>query len=120
MKLIARVGVWLVAGVAALAVALAASVVVDNLLGGGRLDAVTNVRLPNSGGPDIRAYLARISTETAARNATAPEQSGAGCFCRRQAISIAGNGAVVNGTPIFCQHSSYARALRYLSTPADA
>ncbi len=58
-KLIRRILVGVLAAVAALIVFLAGSVLVDRLLGGGRLDAVTNVRIANTAGPEVRAYLAR-------------------------------------------------------------
>lgn len=59
MKLLRRLLVGVVVTVAALAALLVGSVVVDRALSGGRLQAVTNVEIPNASGPVIRAYVAR-------------------------------------------------------------
>ncbi len=45
----------------ALMALLVGSVLVDTLLSHGRLDALTNMRVPNPNGPEIRAYVARPS-----------------------------------------------------------
>lgn len=62
MRLLRKIVLWALGSVAALAVLLAASVVVDGLIGGGRLDALTNIRIANANGPSVRAYVARPST----------------------------------------------------------
>jgi carboxymethylenebutenolidase len=62
MKLLRRVLSAAALLVAALVVFLFGSIFVDGLLGGGRLDAVTNTRIPNAGGPEIRAYVAKPAT----------------------------------------------------------
>lgn len=62
MKLLRRVLIAAALLVAALVIFLFGSIFVDGLLGGGRLDAVTNTRLPNVGGPEIRAYVAKPAT----------------------------------------------------------
>ncbi len=51
----------LIAGgiVAALILLLVGTVLVDGLFGPGRLDAITNLRIPNPRGPEVRAYVAR-------------------------------------------------------------
>jgi len=48
--------------IAALVVLLAGSIAVDGALGGGRVDAVANVRIPNADGPEVRAYVAKPAT----------------------------------------------------------
>jgi carboxymethylenebutenolidase len=50
---------WTLGLMAALAVFLVLSVVIDRGLSGGRLEAVTNLNLPNPNGPAIRAFIAR-------------------------------------------------------------
>lgn len=40
---------------------LVGSVLVETLLSHGRLDALTNMRIPTPNGPEIRAYVARPS-----------------------------------------------------------
>ncbi|MBI3242447.1 MAG: dienelactone hydrolase family protein [Chloroflexi bacterium] len=62
MKIIKRIGLGIVIVVVALVVFLVGSVVLDALLGGGRLDALTNTDISNANGPDIRAYVARPAT----------------------------------------------------------
>jgi len=59
MRIVKRVLIGLGLVVLALVVLLAGSVVVDGLLGGNRLDAAANTRIPNAGGPELRAYVAR-------------------------------------------------------------
>ena len=59
MKIIKRIVLGLVTVLAALVAFLVGSVAVDALLGGGRLDALTNTDIPNANGPEIRAYVAR-------------------------------------------------------------
>jgi carboxymethylenebutenolidase len=49
-------------GVLALVAALFGSIAVDGLLGRERLVEVTNIRIPNAGGPEVRAFVARPST----------------------------------------------------------
>jgi carboxymethylenebutenolidase len=62
MKIIKRILLSLVALVAAVVVFLVGSVILDTLLGGGRLDALTDTNIPNANGPEIRAYVARPAT----------------------------------------------------------
>lgn len=58
-KLLRRVLIGLVVVVLALAAFLFGSIVVDGLLGGGRLEALANTRIPNARGPQVQAYVAR-------------------------------------------------------------
>lgn len=62
MKIIRRILVVVVSVVVGFALFLAGSVLVDTLIGGDRLAALTNTRLPNPNGPEIRAYVARPAT----------------------------------------------------------
>jgi carboxymethylenebutenolidase len=62
MKIVRRILIGIGIGAVTLVVLIAGSILVDGLLGGGRLDAVTNTRISNSTGPDVRAYVARPST----------------------------------------------------------
>lgn len=61
MKVVRRILIGVVVVIAALVVLLAGSVVVDGMGGSARLDAVTNTRLPNANGPEVRAFVARPS-----------------------------------------------------------
>lgn len=58
-KRLRRVLLW--AGIVLVAVLflLAGSIVVDGFGSAGRLESVTNVTIENTGGPDVRAYIAR-------------------------------------------------------------
>lgn len=62
MKILKRVLVGLGVVLAVLVMLVVGAVVVDGLLGANRLDALTNTRIPNPSGPEIRAYVARPST----------------------------------------------------------
>ena len=62
MRLLRKIVLWALGIVAALALLLAASVVIDMLIGGGRLDALANTSIANPAGPAVRAYVARPST----------------------------------------------------------
>ncbi len=62
MKLVRRLLIAAALLVAALVVFLFGSVFVDGLFSSGRLDAVTNTRIPNPSGPEIRAYVAKPAT----------------------------------------------------------
>lgn len=46
----------------ALVALLVGSVIVDTLLSRGRLDALTNTRIPNPNGPEIAAYVVQPNT----------------------------------------------------------
>ncbi len=59
MKVIKRILLGILSLVVGLAVFLVVSVAVDAALGGQRINAVTNTVIPGSGGPDVRAYVAR-------------------------------------------------------------
>jgi carboxymethylenebutenolidase len=59
MRILKRIVIALAAALGLIALALIGSVAVDTLLSRGRLDALTNVRIPNPNGPEIRAYVAR-------------------------------------------------------------
>lgn len=60
MKILKRVLLGILILVGGLALFLAASVAVDMLVDGGRLEAVTNTVIPGAnGGPDVRAYVAK-------------------------------------------------------------
>lgn len=58
-RLIRRILVGLLIAVVAIVVLVAGSILVDSLLGRGRLDAVTNTVIPNRDGSPVRAYVAR-------------------------------------------------------------
>lgn len=62
MRLLKRIVLWALGIVAALVLLLAGSVIVDSLIGGGRLEPLVNTRVPNPAGPEVRAYVARPST----------------------------------------------------------
>jgi carboxymethylenebutenolidase len=62
LRLLKRVLLWILGILAALIALLAGSVAVDGLLGRGRIAALTNTAIPNGGGPEIRAYVARPTT----------------------------------------------------------
>lgn len=62
MKLIRRILIGLVAVLGVTVILVVGAVIVDGLIGGRRLDEVTNTRIPNNNGPEIRAYIARPST----------------------------------------------------------
>jgi carboxymethylenebutenolidase len=62
MRLLRRILRWTLGILAALVLLLAASVVVDALLGAGRVAVLTNTEIPNPNGPPVRAYVARPST----------------------------------------------------------
>ena len=58
-KIVRRVGFVITVVLAGAIVLLAGSIVVDGFGSAARLDAVTNVTLPNASGPAVRAYVAR-------------------------------------------------------------
>jgi carboxymethylenebutenolidase len=62
MRLLLRILLWVVGGVGVLALLLVGSIAVEGALGGGRVDAITNTRIPNPNGPEVRAYVARPTT----------------------------------------------------------
>jgi carboxymethylenebutenolidase len=62
MRLLRRILLWVVAIVIGTLVFLAGSVLIDTLLGRGRVDGMANTRIAGSGGPQISAYVARPST----------------------------------------------------------
>lgn len=62
MKLLRRILIGIGLVLVALIVLLFGSIIVDSLLGGGRLAAVTNTRIPAGNGVEIAAYIARPST----------------------------------------------------------
>jgi carboxymethylenebutenolidase len=60
MKIVKNILKWTLILVVGFFVFLFGSIAVDGLLGGGRLDAVTNTTIPGvNGGPDVRAYVAK-------------------------------------------------------------
>jgi len=60
MKIVKRTLLGILVLVVGVVLFLAGSVVVDTLVDGERLDAVTNTTIPSvNGGPDVRAYVAR-------------------------------------------------------------
>lgn len=61
MKIVKRILIGFVVVIVALVAILAGAVVVDGFQAGGRLEAVTNARIPNPNGPEIGAYVARPS-----------------------------------------------------------
>lgn len=64
MKTLKRVLFGILVSTGVLAVFLAGSIVVDALVDGGRLEAVTNTTIPGvNGGPDVRAYVAKPTGE---------------------------------------------------------
>jgi len=64
MKIVKRVLLGIVVLVGGFVLFLAGSIAVDGLVGGGRLDAVTNTTISGAnGGPDVRAYVAKPDGE---------------------------------------------------------
>ena len=64
MKLVKNILKWTLILVVGFFVFLFGSIAVDGLVGGGRLDAVTNTTIPGAnGGPDVRAYVAKPDGE---------------------------------------------------------
>lgn len=64
MKIVKRVLLGILVLFAGILLFLAGSVVVDTLIGGDRLDMVTNTSIPGvNGGPDVRVYVARPAGE---------------------------------------------------------
>ena len=60
MKLVKNILKWTLILIVGFFVFLFGSIAVDGLVGGGRLDAVTNTTIPGvNGGPDVRAYMAK-------------------------------------------------------------
>ena len=59
---IRRILLGLLIAVVAVVVLVAGSILIDTLLGRGRLDAVTNTVIPNRDGSPVRAYVARPTT----------------------------------------------------------
>ncbi|NOK60158.1 MAG: Dienelactone hydrolase [Chloroflexi bacterium AL-W] len=62
MRILRRILIWGVSGIVGLILILALSIPIDALLGGGRVDALTNTRVSNDNGPEIAAYVARPET----------------------------------------------------------
>ncbi|MBI4927065.1 MAG: dienelactone hydrolase family protein [Anaerolineae bacterium] len=64
MKIIKRILIVVLSLIAAFLLFLVGSVLVDSLAGRGRLEAVTNTRIPGvNGSPEVRAYVARPQGE---------------------------------------------------------
>ena len=64
MKTLKKILLGILIIVVALIVILVGSVVLDSLIGAGRLDEVTNVTIPGTNsGPDVRAYVAKPEGE---------------------------------------------------------
>ena len=59
MRILGRILLWAVGIVVGLIVLLALSIPFDALIGGGRVEALTNTAIPNPAGPDLRAFVAR-------------------------------------------------------------
>lgn len=59
MRLLGKIVLWLIGGVATLALLLALSIPFDALIGRGRVEALTNTSIPNPAGPAVRAFVAR-------------------------------------------------------------
>lgn len=62
MKIIQRILIGLGVLIGVIVVLLVGAVGMDGLLTANRLDTLTNARIPNANGPEIRAYVARPST----------------------------------------------------------
>jgi carboxymethylenebutenolidase len=62
MRILKRILLGLGAVLLALVLLLAGSILVDSLVGGGRVDALTNTIVPNANGPAVRAYVAKPTT----------------------------------------------------------
>ena len=62
MKIIKRILLGLVGIIVALVLFVVGSIVVEGALGSGRIDALTNTKIPNAAGPEVRAFVARPST----------------------------------------------------------
>ncbi len=64
MKIVKRVLLGILVLVGGFVLFLAGSIAVDGLVGGGRIDAVTNTTIPGAnGGPAVRAYVAKPEGE---------------------------------------------------------
>ena len=64
MKIVKRVLLGILVLVGGFVLFLAGSIAVDRLVGGGRIDAVTNTTIPGAnGGPAVRAYVAKPAGE---------------------------------------------------------
>jgi carboxymethylenebutenolidase len=62
MRLLRRILLWLLAIVVGTVLFLAGSVLIDALIGRGRVGALANTRIAPGSGPEISAYVARPST----------------------------------------------------------
>lgn len=62
LKSVKRVVLVVLGFILLLVIGLAGTIAVDGLSMNGRVDALTNTRIPNASGPEIRAYVARPST----------------------------------------------------------
>jgi len=62
MRLLRRILLWILAIVVGTVVFLAGSVLIDALIGRGRVVALANMRIARGSGPEISAYVARPST----------------------------------------------------------
>ena len=62
LKILKRILLGLLVVIGLLIALLVGVVVVDGLMGGGRLEAVTNTTISSANGPEIRAFVARPST----------------------------------------------------------
>jgi carboxymethylenebutenolidase len=62
LKILKRVVLLVIGLILVLVIGLAGTVAVDGLSMGGKVDALTNTRIPNASGPEIRAYVARPDT----------------------------------------------------------
>ncbi len=62
MKWLKRIGKVVLVLVLALLAFAGGSILIEGALGSGRVDGLTNTRIPNPGGPAVRAYVARPST----------------------------------------------------------
>jgi carboxymethylenebutenolidase len=62
MRLLGRILLWLVTIIAGLIILVLLSISIDGLIGGGRVEQLTNITIPNPNGPPIRAFVARPAT----------------------------------------------------------
>ena len=61
-KWLKRIGKVMLVLVLALLAFVGGSILIEGALGSGRIDSLTNTRIANPGGPEVRAYIARPST----------------------------------------------------------
>lgn len=59
MRALTRIFRWVSGIIVLLVLFLAGSIAIEGFLGSGRIDALTNTRIANTGGPEVRAFVAQ-------------------------------------------------------------